>query len=147
MQSSIHHCECISFLIKIDKRLAIRLFKKLGYSYNMNLSAIIYGFICYMFSKDYLLYLKMAHCFLKYLVIILSSDKNWLQIMDLLLSLHAVPCTIKLFFLDRYSNANIFHCAIMNAQNMRKEVDYLSTNNIKYLGRNMYLPRVARLLL
>lgn len=29
----------------------------------------------------------------------------------------------------------------MNAQKLWKKVDYLSTNNINYLGRNMYLPR------
>lgn len=56
--------------------------------------------------------------------------------MDLLFSLHTVPCKIKLFFLDRYcaemySYANIFHCAAMNAQKLCKKLDYLSTNNIK----------------
>lgn len=75
--------------------------QKLGYPYNMNLSAIVYSFICYIFSKNYLLYLKMAHFFLKYLVIILPSDKNRLQSMDLLFSLYTVPCTMKLLFLDR----------------------------------------------
>lgn len=73
--------------------------QKLGYPYNMNLSAVVYNFFCYVFSKNCLLYLKMAHCFLKYLVIILPSDKNLLQSMDLLFSIHTVPCTIKLFFL------------------------------------------------
>lgn len=55
-----------------------------------------------MFSKNYLLYLKMAYCPLQYLVIILPSDKNLLQIMEFLFSLHTVPCTIRMFFPDRY---------------------------------------------